>query len=154
MQPLRLVLPRLFTTFHVTKSGNSSSSVVSFLFRDRRFGNENKEDRDDEFDAAEDVVLSDGVLEDADGADEEEEGPEDLLRSRLMAAGLYGGVSEFSVAGGLVISSISWSLLGFNCVSSSLLSYCAQFSSTCCRESGFRFSRLLDKHSKQYAQWA
>jgi hypothetical protein len=33
-------------------------------------------------------------------------------------------------------------------------SYCSHSSSTSLRDRGLRFSRLPDRHSKQYAQWA
>lgn len=127
MHPRRLTLPLLLTVFHVTKSGYSSSSATPKLFffpRDNLFGSEKSEDLEEDLDA---VVFRDGVLDEAEG-DEEDEALEGLLSIRLIAAGLYGAES-----GMLSMSSSVGSEC--NCAaaeseSSLFPSYCSQSAST------------------------
>jgi hypothetical protein len=108
--------------------------------RDKRFGSEKSEVLDDDFEAAEVVVASDGVLDDAEGTDEEELEPPGVLRSLFIAAGLHGSVG---------VGAVSSSLFPDSWVEEELDSYCSHSSSTWWRERGLRFSRLPDKHSKQ-----
>jgi len=75
---------------------------------------------DDDLDAAGDVVASDGVLEDAEGTDEEELEPPGELKTQFVAAGLYG-----SAGVGAVSSSLFPDSLG-----EELDSYCSHNSST------------------------
>jgi len=101
MQPASLLCP-FSTLFHVTKSGYSSPSesicVFELVFRPRekRFGSEKMELRDDVFE------LSDGVLDAADGLieedDEEDAEAGEGFSSRLIAAGLYGDVLDCGAA--------------------------------------------------------
>ena len=101
MQPRKLFWPLLLlTVFHVTNSGNFSKS--STWPRLRRFclpanlpGSEKKEVRDEEVEVAGVtaeaglLLFSEGVLELAEGSDDDEELCDPGESSRLMAAGRY-----------------------------------------------------------------
>jgi hypothetical protein len=88
MQPRSDLRPLLSTLFHVTNKGYSSASesvaVALLLPRTNRLGSENSDVRDDAFEV---VELKDGVLDAADGLEDEEE-DEGGLSNLLIAAGL------------------------------------------------------------------
>ena len=128
-------------------------------WRPKRRGIEKNEERDDDLEVAEEAPsLRDGVLEVAEGTDEDDADEGLGARSRLMAAGLNGVVLSSDAAGCTGCSTPSISSPSSSCFaasdSSSEVSYFSQSSSTNCNPIGFLFSRLAERHSKQYAHWA
>lgn len=88
MQPRKDLFPRLLIISHVIKRGYSTEpedAVAGPLLRDRALGRENKEDLEEDLDVAPSVVRE-GVLDAAEGTEEEEAVEGDLSR-RLIAAG-------------------------------------------------------------------
>jgi hypothetical protein len=138
MQPRKDLFPRLLIVSHVTKRGYFSS-LAAPLLRNKPFGKENSEDLEEDLDVSPSVARE-GVLDEAEGTEEEEEeeqAVEEDLSIRLMVAG----------SGGERVSSISSSAPPAS--SAPAASYCSHSSSNSLKESGLRFSRLLERHSKQ-----
>jgi hypothetical protein len=168
MHPLRFLLPPRVLVSHVTKSGYSSDSdeLLRLVLLPSRPASEKNDVRLDDLLAASDavdeafVVASDGVLEAAEGT-EDDEAVEGLgTSSLLIAAGLAdicsGAPLEASVSKPppTALSSVEnfcFSVISF---SSELSWYLAQSSAVVLRESGGYFSRLALRHSKQKAQCA
>ena len=163
MQPRRLFVPSFLIVFHVTKSGNSSCSERAALWYrpNRRGSDEKNEEREEDLEVAaeeEDEALSlrDGVLDVADGIDDEDALDGLGAINLLIAAGLYATALPLAVVVCevcLVPSISSPSSPGFEVSgSSSDASYFSHSSSTSCMLIGFLFSRFAERHSKQYAQ--
>lgn len=129
IQPLNDLCPRLLIVSHVTKRGYFSSLAAPLPFEER-LGKENSDDAEEDFDVSV-AVEREGVLDEADELVEGE------LRIRLIAA----------VGGGERTPSTSSS--GTLASSAPAISYCSHNSSTSLNERGWRFSRELERASKQ-----
>lgn len=112
MQPRNDLVPRLFMVSQVTKRGYFTL-LVALLLLDKALGKENSEDLEEDLDVSVSVAR-DGVLDEAEGT-EEEDAVEGEWSSRLIAAG--GGGDR----GPSISSSAS---------SSPAASYCSHSSST------------------------
>jgi hypothetical protein len=97
MQPRNDLAPRLFMVSQVTKRGYFSLLAALWLL-DKALGRENSEDLEDDLEVSVSVAR-DGVLDEAEGTDEED-AVEGVWSSRLIAAGGGGdsGPSMYSLA--------------------------------------------------------
>jgi hypothetical protein len=134
IQPRSDLFPPLLIVSHVTKRGYFSSLAAPLLLNNL-FGNENREDVEEDLDVSA-FVAREGVLDEAEGI-EEEEVVEGELSKRLIAAGGGGDKTPFISSSTPPASSAP------------AASYSSQSSSTWLKERGLRFSSALDRTSKQ-----
>ena len=158
IHPLKLLYPLLDTVFHVTNSGYSS-----VLFR-RLLANEKREDRDlielvelAGVSVPEPLFWMDEVVDRVDGRLLDElEALASRFRSLEIAAGrAVGGSSASAISASSSSCSSSEGLSSSSVTSSPLLMRCCCHSSlSWAKPSGWRCSKLAERHSKQKAQCA
>lgn len=88
MQPRKFFEPLLVRVFHVTNKGWSSAELAGLSCRLSRRGREKKDDREDDFDVAEEASVAAEDAETVDGTEEDDAVDGLGARRRLIAAGL------------------------------------------------------------------